>query len=161
MEVGCGWGAFSILAARTSGCFVDTIALSTEQQTQANERIKEAGLSAHIKVHFISFRDVMKRREWQHSFDRFISLGALETFGREKLTDFWKLADWSMTTHSSVGVVQAMTISDHRAYSHFVSFVWTHILQVSTEVLVPSFKNGSVIAILFPQSDYLTYGDRL
>jgi cyclopropane fatty-acyl-phospholipid synthase-like methyltransferase len=123
---------------------VDTIALSKEQKTRASERIKEAGLSAHIKVHFIGFRDVMKRREWQHSFDRFISLGALETFGREKLMDFWRLADWSLTTHSSVGVVQAMTNSDHRLCSPTVPPSLAHFFQVLTRALASLFKNGSV-----------------
>lgn len=58
----------------------------------------------------------MKRREWEHSFDRFISMGALETFGREKITDFWKLADWALTNQSGVGVVQAWTLADARSF---------------------------------------------
>lgn len=116
LAVGCGWGAFSILAARTSGCFIDTIALSEQQQQHATKHIEEAGLSAKIKVHLMDFREVVKRREWQHSFDRFICIGSLETFGRDKLPDFWKLADWALTTQSGVGVVQAMTLSEHRSY---------------------------------------------
>lgn len=112
LEIGSAGGAWSILAACTTGCLIDTIALNAHQHSLASERIEKAGLSANIKVHLMDLRDCMNIRAWEHSFDRFICIGVLETFGRDSIIDFWKLADWALTSKSGVGVVLTTTVED-------------------------------------------------
>lgn len=95
LEVGSGWGGLAIevgvpvrcfaarshalQAARSYGCEVDTLTLSIEQRTLAEERIQEAGLTGRVRVHLLDYRDIPT--SWNHAFDAFISIEMLEHVG--------------------------------------------------------------------------------
>lgn len=66
-------------AAASYGCEVDTLTLSVEQKTLAEERVKERGLVGRVRVHLLDYRDVP--REWEHAFDAFVSVEMLEHVG--------------------------------------------------------------------------------
>ena len=66
----------SIQAARTYGCQVDTLTLSIEQKTLAEERIKEAGLEDRIRVHLLDYRKIPA--EFEKAFDAFVSIEMIE-----------------------------------------------------------------------------------
>lgn len=76
LEFGSGWGGLAIEAARTYGCQVDTLTLSIEQKTLAEERIKAAGLEGQVRVHLMDYRDIPA--EFEKAFDAFISIEMLE-----------------------------------------------------------------------------------
>jgi cyclopropane-fatty-acyl-phospholipid synthase len=76
LEVGSGWGALAIAAAREFDAEVDTITLSVEQQHLAEERVRAAGLEGRIRVHLMDYREVP--REWEGTFDAFVSVEMLE-----------------------------------------------------------------------------------
>ena len=63
-------------AARFYGCEVDTLTLSIEQKRLAEERIKEAGLESHIRVHLLDYRNIPV--EFEKAFDAFVSVEMLE-----------------------------------------------------------------------------------
>ncbi|KAG6821822.1 hypothetical protein H0H93_007086, partial [Arthromyces matolae] len=69
LEFGSGWGGLAIEAARTFGCEVDTLTLSIEQKTLAEERIRAAGLEGRVRVHLLDYRSIPA--EFEKSFDAF------------------------------------------------------------------------------------------
>lgn len=58
------------------GCEVDTLTLSIEQKTLAEERIQLNGLDGRVRVHLMDYRDMPA--EWESSFDAFLSVEMLE-----------------------------------------------------------------------------------
>lgn len=58
---------------------MDTLTLSVEQKTLAEERVRERGLSGRVRVHLLDYRDVPA--EWEHAFDAFVSVEMLEHVG--------------------------------------------------------------------------------
>ena len=50
--------------------------LSKEQKSLAEERVKEAGLEGHIRVHLLDYRDIPA--EFEKAFDAFVSIEMLE-----------------------------------------------------------------------------------
>lgn len=63
-------------AARSFGAEVDTLTLSIEQKTLAEERIRAAGLGDRIRVHLMDYRSMPA--EWAGRFDAFVSVEMLE-----------------------------------------------------------------------------------
>ena len=64
---------------------VDTLTLSVEQKTLAEERVKAAGLDGLIRIHLMDYRDIPP--EFEHAFDAFISIEMVEHVG----SYVWKL----------------------------------------------------------------------
>jgi len=61
---------------RSFGCEVDTLTLSKEQKSLAEEPIKEAGLEGRVRVHLLDYRDIPA--EIEGAFDAFVSIEMLE-----------------------------------------------------------------------------------
>ncbi|MFH8480404.1 cyclopropane-fatty-acyl-phospholipid synthase family protein [Streptomyces sp. YIM 132580] len=59
LDVGCGWGAMAIHAAREYGAHVTGITLSQEQAAHARKRIAEEGLTDRIEIRVQDYRDVL------------------------------------------------------------------------------------------------------
>ena len=68
-------------AARTYGCRVDSLTLSIEQKTLAEERVRAAGLDGMVRIHLMDYRDIQS--DWEHAFDAFISIEMLEHVGSQ------------------------------------------------------------------------------
>jgi len=70
LEIGTGWGGWSIHAARNHGCRVTTVTISREQEVLARARIAAAGLSSRIDVRLQDYRDIegtLFRKPWRFS----------------------------------------------------------------------------------------------
>ncbi|KAF8526279.1 cyclopropane-fatty-acyl-phospholipid synthase [Hysterangium stoloniferum] len=131
LEIGTGWGALAIMAAEMTGCTVDTLTLSSEQQALAEARIKFAGLSDKITVHLMDYRDVKSRPEWEHSFDRFMSVEMMEHVGKDFFETYWEVVDWALKEDGAVGCVQVITLPESRVklYDRDLDFVrkWSEL----------------------------------
>ncbi|KAF9465836.1 S-adenosyl-L-methionine-dependent methyltransferase [Collybia nuda] len=111
LEIGSGWGSMAILIAQTvPNATIDTITLSVQQQTLARERIIIAGLESRITVHLMDYRDMPP--EWEHAFDRVVSVEMIEAVGAEYLETYWKVVDRAMKLRGGVGVVQVISIPE-------------------------------------------------
>ena len=77
LEIGTGWGAFALHAAREYGCRVTTTTISKEQHALAKERIHAAGLEDRITLLFEDYR----RLEGQ--FDKLVSVEMIEAVGAQ------------------------------------------------------------------------------
>jgi cyclopropane-fatty-acyl-phospholipid synthase len=79
LEVGTGWGGWSIHAARHYGCRVTTLTISQQQLELARARIADAGLSDRIEVRLQDYRDLTGQ------FDKLVSIEMLEAVGHAYL----------------------------------------------------------------------------
>lgn len=83
LDVGCGWGAMAIHAAKTYGASVVGVTLSAPQQLYATEQAQLAGVADLVEFRLQDFRDVN-----DGPFDAISSIGMSEHVGRRSLTTY-------------------------------------------------------------------------
>ncbi len=77
LDIGCGWGALAIHAARNYGVTVHGITLSKEQQAFALKRVRDEGLEQQIRIELCDYRDLPDKAR----YDRVVSVGMFEHIG--------------------------------------------------------------------------------
>lgn len=75
LDIGCGWGALLIHAARTRGVTGHGVTLSQAQFDLATRRVAEAGLSERITIELKPFQELTG------TFDKISSIGMFEHVG--------------------------------------------------------------------------------
>jgi cyclopropane-fatty-acyl-phospholipid synthase len=75
LDIGCGWGALLIYAAKHYGVIGHGVSLSEEQTSLARERIRAEGLEDQIKI------DIKSYTELTGSYDKISSIGMFEAVG--------------------------------------------------------------------------------
>lgn len=80
LDVGCGWGALAIHAARHFGVQVLGITLAEEQADLARERVGEAGLSDLVEIRLADYRELHEA-----PFDAISSIGMVEHVGAAQI----------------------------------------------------------------------------
>lgn len=127
LEIGCGWGSFAILAARTYGATVDAITISEVQKVALDERIKAEGLAGSVTVHLMDYRDMPE--SFHHAFDSVVSIGVMEHVGVEFMQTWFEQMSWAMKVENSFKVFTMSTVPDTRwhMYSTEVDFVRKYI----------------------------------
>jgi cyclopropane-fatty-acyl-phospholipid synthase len=85
LDIGCGWGALVIWAARNYGVKALGITLSDEQHAYANEQIKALGLEGRCEVRLMDYRDVPE----DVPFDKIASVGMFEHVGKRNLPAYF------------------------------------------------------------------------
>ena len=76
LDIGSGWGYLGMEIAKQSKCEVTGITLSENQHEFSNKKAKELNLDNQVKFEIMDYRNVTG------SFDRCVSVGAFEHFGR-------------------------------------------------------------------------------
>lgn len=77
LDIGCGWGALVIYAARHYGVTARGVTLSQKQYDYAQAQIKSAGLEARVSVQLQDYRDITG----QGLFNKIASVGMCEHVG--------------------------------------------------------------------------------
>ena len=81
LDIGCGWGCLSIMAAQKYGVNVVGITISQEQCKKAQERVKELKLENKVEIRLQNYQDL----EFENYFDKVVSVGMFEHVGKENL----------------------------------------------------------------------------
>lgn len=81
LDIGCGWGALVIHAARYYGVHAHGITLSQHQLLLARERIAQASLQDRVTVELRDYRDLPEAS----SYDKVASVGMFEHIGLRNL----------------------------------------------------------------------------
>jgi cyclopropane-fatty-acyl-phospholipid synthase len=81
LDIGCGWGALVIHAARHYGVQAQGVTLSSQQLKIARERIAEARLSDRVSVELMDYRDL----PGEGFYDKVASVGMFEHVGLKNL----------------------------------------------------------------------------
>jgi cyclopropane-fatty-acyl-phospholipid synthase len=89
LDIGCGWGALVIHAAKHFGVHAEGITLSEPQAKWARSRIAEAGLESKAKIEVRDYREIAATGEL---YDAIVSIGMAEHVGRERLPDYFAAA---------------------------------------------------------------------
>ena len=84
LDIGCGWGGMAFEIARQSQCEVTGISLSENQIKYCNEKAKELNLDNQVRFELLDYRSVNTK------FDRIVSVGAFEHFGKKFYKTFFK-----------------------------------------------------------------------
>ena len=122
LEIGTGWGGWSLHAARNYGCRVTTLTLSQQQADLARKRIAEAGLTDRIEVRLQDYRELTGK------FDKIVSIEMMEAIGHAYLPHFCQVLDRVLSRDGLVAL-QFITCPDQR-YGEFrrgVDFIQKHI----------------------------------
>jgi len=102
LDVGCGWGALALHAARHHRIQVTGITLSEAQQTLCNQKAHELALDNQWRVRLQDYRELAGER-----FDRVVSVGMAEHVGRVFLPAY-AAALARCLRPGGLGVVQTM-----------------------------------------------------
>ena len=108
LEIGSGWGAFALYAARTRGCHVTTTTISREQHRQALALVGRAGLEDRVEVLLEDYRDLRGR------YDKLVSIEMIEAVGWRHFGTFFDCCSRLLVPDGAM-LLQAITIDD-RAY---------------------------------------------
>ena len=83
LDIGCGWGALVLHAAREHGARAVGVTLSEPQAELARERIRDAGLSDRCEIRVADYREVD-----DGPYDKVSSVGMYEHVGRAQLGEY-------------------------------------------------------------------------
>lgn len=125
LEIGTGWGSFSMLAAQTTGCRVTTVTASGEQKRLAEQRIREAGLEERIEVVHADYREL----EGLGPFDKIVSIEMIEHVGHDFLGTYFACIDRYLKVDGGIAYFQCITIPETRyeTYRTSVDFIKKYI----------------------------------
>jgi cyclopropane-fatty-acyl-phospholipid synthase len=107
LEIGTGWGALAIHAARRYGVRVTTATLSARQAEVARARIEAEGLGGRVRVLLTDYRDL------PGVYDRLVSVEMIEAVGWEFHETFFRTLK-DRLHEDGLALVQAITVPDHR-----------------------------------------------
>ncbi|MHC6627962.1 class I SAM-dependent methyltransferase [Streptomyces globosus] len=83
LDVGCGWGALALHAARSYGVRVTGVTLSAEQAGHARKRVAEEGLADRVEIRVQDYRDV-----GDGPYDAISSIGMAEHVGAARYREY-------------------------------------------------------------------------
>jgi cyclopropane-fatty-acyl-phospholipid synthase len=87
LDIGCGWGALVLHAAKHFGVRADGITLSKPQAEWACTRITDAGLSNEATIELRDYRETCAKKA--ETYDAIASVGMAEHVGHERLPDYF------------------------------------------------------------------------
>jgi cyclopropane-fatty-acyl-phospholipid synthase len=90
LDIGCGWGALIIHAAKHFGVCADGITLGEPQAEWTRARISETGLNSKVTVQVRDYREIAANG--RDIYDVMVSVGMAEHVGRERLPDYFGVA---------------------------------------------------------------------
>jgi cyclopropane-fatty-acyl-phospholipid synthase len=105
LEIGTGWGGFTLHAVKHYGCRVTTTTISNEQYELAKARFEEAGIMDRVELLKSDYRELQGR------FDKLVSIEMIEAVGHQYLDTFMgRCAE--LLKPDGVMVIQAITMAD-------------------------------------------------
>src|SRR6266404_1909350 len=90
LDIGCGWGALVLHAAKHFGVRAEGITLSEPQAEWGRARLADAGLKKDATIELRDYREISTNGS--RLYDAIVSVGMAEHVGRERLTDYFRAA---------------------------------------------------------------------
>jgi len=130
LEIGSGWGGFSIYAASHYGCRVSAVTISRQQYEYAQKRINDLGLSNLIDIRLKDYRHA------QGKYDKIVSIEMIEAVGHKFYKAYFRECH-QLLKKDGILALQMILAPDHR-YESFrknMDFIQKYIFPGS---LLPS-----------------------
>ncbi len=83
LDIGCGWGGMAFEIAKQSQCEVTGISLSENQINYCRKKAKELKLDNQVRFELSDYREIKDK------YDRIVSVGAFEHFGKKFYKTFF------------------------------------------------------------------------
>lgn len=122
LEIGTGWGALAIYAAKNFGCRVTTTTISAEQFDYTLAKIEAAGLTERITLLRSDYRLLSGQ------YDRLVSIEMIEAVGHKYLSGYFKKIS-QLLSDDGMALIQSITMNDQRyqSYKNNVDFIRKYI----------------------------------
>ena len=122
LEIGTGWGSFSIHAVKNYGCKVTTTTISDAQFDYARSRIEDEGLESKITLINKDYRDL------DGKYDKIVSIEMIEAVGYEYIPDYFSKLS-SLLKNNGLVALQGITYNDQNfeVYKNSVDFIKKYI----------------------------------
>lgn len=111
LEIGAGWGALALAAARDHGVSVRGITLSHEQLAHARARAQREGLDEQVRFDLEDYRDVTGQ------YDRIVSVEMIEAVGEQNWPRYFRTLHDGLKP-GGIATLQAITIGEE----HFETY---------------------------------------
>jgi cyclopropane-fatty-acyl-phospholipid synthase len=112
LEIGTGWGAFALHAARNYGCQVTTTTISQQQYKHARALFDAADKDRRIELLLKDYREL------SGSFDKIVSIEMFEAVGFEHYDEFFGVCDRLLKPDGSM-LLQTITMNEQR-FAHYL-----------------------------------------
>lgn len=119
LEIGTGWGALAVYAAKRHGCRVTTVTLSHEQAAFARELVAHQGLEDLVDVQIRDYRDIEGR------FDAIVSVEMFEAVGERFWGTFFGKLSGLLAPEGRVAL-QTITMAHDRFRVARGGYGWIH-----------------------------------
>lgn len=86
LDIGCGWGALAIHAAKKYGAQVVGVTLSPKQYEWAQASVRREGLQHQVEIRLEDYRDI---QPYAGQFDKITSVGMFEHVGLSNLPTYF------------------------------------------------------------------------
>jgi cyclopropane-fatty-acyl-phospholipid synthase len=116
VEIGTGWGALSIRAAKR-GATVTSLTLSVEQQRLAQQRVREAGVADRVTILLQDYR------ETRGTYDAVVSVEMIEAVGADYWPTYFATLDSLLKPGGQVAL-QSITMPHDRMQVSRRAYTW-------------------------------------
>jgi len=123
LEIGCGWGAFAIYAARHYGAQVTAVTISRAQYEFAAERLSHTDLApGSVRLVLEDYRNL------RGQYDKIVSIEMFEAVGFDHYDEFFAVCDRLLAPDGSM-LLQTITLPEQEvaAYRRRVDWIQTYI----------------------------------
>ena len=147
LEIGTGWGSFSIHAAKNYGCNITTTTISDAQYEYARTRVIEEGLESKINLINKDYRKL------DGQYDKIVSIEMIEAVGYEFIPEYFKKIS-DLLKPNGLMALQGITYNDHNfdTYKDSVDFIKKYIFPgsclISVSQIVDVIKNKTDLSMI-------------
>ena len=161
LEIGCGWGAFAMHAARNHGAQVTAVTISRAQYEYAAAQIAQANLApGSVKLVLEDYRRL------EGTFDKIVSIEMFEAVGFDHYDEFFGACNRLLAADGSM-LLQIITIPEQQvaSYRHRVDWIQTYIFPgselASVDEIVRSLARATEISLVDMENLGLHYAKTL
>ena len=131
LEIGTGWGSFSLYAAKQYGCIIDTVTISDAQYEYASRKIESSGLASKINIFNKDYRKI------KGQYDKIVSIEMIEAVGHQFIPQYFSKIS-SLLKEDGLLVIQGITYNDQNfeQYKNSVDFIKKYIFPGSCLISV-------------------------
>jgi len=116
LEIGTGWGGFSVHAATRYGCRITTTTISREQHDHAAAWFSETGLSSGSDPQIRLLCEDYRRLEGR--YDKIVSIEMFEAVGLKQYDAYFAACDRLLESHGTM-LLQTITMNEH-TFPHYI-----------------------------------------
>jgi len=137
LEIGTGWGSFSLHAAKKYGCKITTTTISDSQYDYALSKIHEQNLSDKI---------TLVKKDYRHlkgSYDKIVSIEMIEAVGHNNISTYMSKVS-SLLRDNGVFALQGITYNDQNfdIYKNSVDFINKYIFPGACLISISQIMNA-------------------